>query len=66
MEHLEMIHSELEDLSLLQLGGSLFLESGWNESPQLGEAVIDPIPPSLLDDSSPSLSCHVATSSAVR
>ena len=62
VEHFEMIHSELKDLGLLQLGGALLLEGGRDETPQLREAVIDPVPPPLLDDPAPPLPRHVPAS----
>lgn len=55
MKHLEVVDGHLQDLSLLQLGGALLLEGGGYESPQLREAGVDAVSPTLLNDTSPLL-----------
>lgn len=53
-----MLHCQLEDLSLLQLGGSLLLIGGGHQALQLGQRGVDPIAALLFDDTASLLAAH--------
>lgn len=53
-----MLDGQLQDLSLLQLGGSLLLVSGRHQTFQFGEGGVDAITSLLLDDAASLLAAH--------
>lgn len=53
-----MLHGQLKDFGLLQLGGSLLLVGGGHQALEFGERGVDPIPPLLLDHSASLLAAH--------
>ena len=50
-----MLDGHLEDLGLFQLCRGRFFQCGGDESLELVEAAVDPVPPPLLDDAPPPL-----------
>lgn len=50
-----MVHRELQDFGLFQLGRALLLVRAGDEPFELGEGRVDPVAALLLDDSAPSL-----------
>lgn len=61
VQHLEVVDGHLQDLRLLQLGGSLLLEGGGHEAPQLRQRVVDAVTAPLLDDTSAPLAGRSAS-----
>lgn len=56
-----MLDGQLQDLGLLQLGGSLLLVCGRHQTFQFGEGGVDAIASLLLDDAASLLAAHQLT-----
>lgn len=58
MKHLEVVHGQLQDLSLLQLSAALFLAGCWDQPLEFREGGVDAISTLLLDDAAAPLPSH--------
>ena len=55
LDGLEVIDGHLKNFSLFQLGRAALFQRGWDQPLELVEGIVDTVPPSLLNDSSSSL-----------
>lgn len=58
MQHLQMVHSQLKNLSLLELGTALFLAGCWDQPLELSQRGVDAVAALFLDDAATSLASH--------